>query len=121
MKDVRSSLTTLGAGRFDYLVNNAGTSLHRRFEQTTVEQLRHNPRAPVVQAVDKSMKSKDGRPSFAAHNPTPYAVKTETGQSSPCRLWTGGGVGRDEKSSVALLGMTVPHHSSTALPLTMRA
>ena len=39
VKDVRSSLAILGAERFDYLVNNAGTSLHKRFEQTTVEEL----------------------------------------------------------------------------------
>ncbi|HXO32102.1 MAG TPA: SDR family oxidoreductase [Candidatus Acidoferrales bacterium] len=39
VKDVQSALATLGAERFDYLVNNAGTSLHKSFEQTTVEEL----------------------------------------------------------------------------------
>ena len=36
---VRQSLTELNAERFDYLVNNAGTSLHKAFEQTTEEEL----------------------------------------------------------------------------------
>jgi NAD(P)-dependent dehydrogenase (short-subunit alcohol dehydrogenase family) len=39
VKDVQSALATLGAERFDYLVNNAGTSLHKSSEQTTVEEL----------------------------------------------------------------------------------
>ncbi len=33
--DVRSTLQSWGRDRFDYLVNNAGTSLHRPFDQTT--------------------------------------------------------------------------------------
>jgi NAD(P)-dependent dehydrogenase (short-subunit alcohol dehydrogenase family) len=37
--NVRSALAELGAGRFDYLVNNAGTSLHKAFDQTTEEDL----------------------------------------------------------------------------------
>jgi NAD(P)-dependent dehydrogenase (short-subunit alcohol dehydrogenase family) len=36
---VRQTLPDLGADRFDYLVNNAGTSLHKSFEQTTEEEL----------------------------------------------------------------------------------
>jgi NAD(P)-dependent dehydrogenase (short-subunit alcohol dehydrogenase family) len=36
---VRTSLTELNADRFDYLVNNAGISLHRAFDQTTEEEL----------------------------------------------------------------------------------
>jgi NAD(P)-dependent dehydrogenase (short-subunit alcohol dehydrogenase family) len=36
---VRQALTDLGAARFDYLVNNAGTSLHQAFDQTTEEEL----------------------------------------------------------------------------------
>jgi NAD(P)-dependent dehydrogenase (short-subunit alcohol dehydrogenase family) len=36
---VRQALAELGAGRFDYLVNNAGTSLHKAFVQTTEEEL----------------------------------------------------------------------------------
>ena len=36
---VRQALAELGAERFDYLVNNAGTSLHKAFEQTTEEEL----------------------------------------------------------------------------------
>ena len=36
---VRQSLTDLNAERFDYLVNNAGTSLHKAFDQTTEEEL----------------------------------------------------------------------------------
>jgi NAD(P)-dependent dehydrogenase (short-subunit alcohol dehydrogenase family) len=34
----RQALATLGAERFDYLVNNAGTSLHKDFDQTTEEE-----------------------------------------------------------------------------------
>ncbi len=34
-QQVRQSLTELNSDRFDYLVNNAGTSLHKPFEQTT--------------------------------------------------------------------------------------
>ena len=33
--EVRSTLASWGRDRFDYLVNNAGTSLHKPFEQTT--------------------------------------------------------------------------------------
>ena len=36
---VRSTLPSFGAERFDYLVNNAGTSLHKSFAQTTEEEL----------------------------------------------------------------------------------
>jgi NAD(P)-dependent dehydrogenase (short-subunit alcohol dehydrogenase family) len=36
---VRTALTALNADRFDYLVNNAGTSLHKAFDQTTEEEL----------------------------------------------------------------------------------
>jgi NAD(P)-dependent dehydrogenase (short-subunit alcohol dehydrogenase family) len=36
---VRNSLPELGAERFDFLVNNAGTSNHTPFEQTTEEEL----------------------------------------------------------------------------------
>ena len=36
---VRQALAELGAERFDYLVNNAGTSLHKAFVQTTGEEL----------------------------------------------------------------------------------
>jgi NAD(P)-dependent dehydrogenase (short-subunit alcohol dehydrogenase family) len=36
---VRSALADFGAERFDYLVNNAGTSLHKAFDQTTEEEL----------------------------------------------------------------------------------
>jgi NAD(P)-dependent dehydrogenase (short-subunit alcohol dehydrogenase family) len=36
---VREALAELGADRFDYLVNNAGTSLHKAFDQTTEEEL----------------------------------------------------------------------------------
>ncbi|HXA50433.1 MAG TPA: SDR family oxidoreductase [Candidatus Acidoferrum sp.] len=39
VRSVRAALTTLGAERFDYLVNNAGTSHHNAFEQTTEEEL----------------------------------------------------------------------------------
>jgi NAD(P)-dependent dehydrogenase (short-subunit alcohol dehydrogenase family) len=40
--DVRRALAELGAGRFDYLVNNAGTSLHNAFDQTTDKDLDYN-------------------------------------------------------------------------------
>jgi NAD(P)-dependent dehydrogenase (short-subunit alcohol dehydrogenase family) len=36
---VRQALAGLKADRFDYLVNNAGTSLHKAFDQTTEEEL----------------------------------------------------------------------------------
>jgi len=36
---VRAALAELGAERFDYLVNNAGTSLHKTFDQTTEREL----------------------------------------------------------------------------------
>jgi len=36
---VRTALGDLGAERFDYLVNNAGTALHATIEETTEEQL----------------------------------------------------------------------------------
>jgi len=39
VKTVRSTLAAFGAERFDYLVNNAGTSLHQNFDQTTEEEL----------------------------------------------------------------------------------
>ena len=39
VQSVRSALGTLGANRFDYLVNNAGTSHHSSFEQTTEQEL----------------------------------------------------------------------------------
>ncbi len=39
VQNVRQALTELGANRFDYLVNNAGTSLHKAFDQTTEEEL----------------------------------------------------------------------------------
>lgn len=39
VQSVREALATLGAERFDYLVNNAGTSHHNAFEQTTEEEL----------------------------------------------------------------------------------
>jgi NAD(P)-dependent dehydrogenase (short-subunit alcohol dehydrogenase family) len=35
----RQALAKLGAERFDYLINNAGTSLHKNFDQTTEEEL----------------------------------------------------------------------------------
>ena len=35
----RQALAKLGAERFDYLVNNAGTSLHKNFDQTTEAEL----------------------------------------------------------------------------------
>ena len=39
VQKVRQALAELGADRFDYLVNNAGTSLHKAFDQTTEEEL----------------------------------------------------------------------------------
>lgn len=36
---MRDALATLGADRFDYLVNNAGTSLQKAFDETTEEEL----------------------------------------------------------------------------------
>ena len=39
VQSVRDALATLGADRFDYLVNNAGTSHHNAFERTTEEEL----------------------------------------------------------------------------------
>src|SRR5271167_29538 len=39
VQSVRQALADLGAARFDYLVNNAGTSLHKAFDQTTEEDL----------------------------------------------------------------------------------
>ena len=36
---VRAALAEVGVERFDYLVNNAGTSLHKAFDQTTEEEL----------------------------------------------------------------------------------
>ena len=39
VQKVRTALPTLGAQRFDYLVNNAGTSHHNAFEKTTEEEL----------------------------------------------------------------------------------
>jgi NAD(P)-dependent dehydrogenase (short-subunit alcohol dehydrogenase family) len=36
---VRQALASLGAERFDYLVNNAGNSLHKNFDETTEEEL----------------------------------------------------------------------------------
>jgi NAD(P)-dependent dehydrogenase (short-subunit alcohol dehydrogenase family) len=39
VQSVREALATLGAERFDYLVNNAGTSHHNAFDQTTEEEL----------------------------------------------------------------------------------
>jgi NAD(P)-dependent dehydrogenase (short-subunit alcohol dehydrogenase family) len=39
VQSVRQTLTDLGANRFDYLVNNAGTSLHKSFDQTTEAEL----------------------------------------------------------------------------------
>src|ERR1700733_1053135 len=35
VQSVRQALTEFGAEHFDYLVNNAGTSLHKAFNQTT--------------------------------------------------------------------------------------
>jgi NAD(P)-dependent dehydrogenase (short-subunit alcohol dehydrogenase family) len=39
LKSVQAALADLGAERFDYLVNNAGTSHHNAFEKTTEEEL----------------------------------------------------------------------------------
>ncbi|MCW3060563.1 MAG: short chain dehydrogenase family protein [Capsulimonas sp.] len=39
VESVREALAKMGADRFDYLVNNAGVSLHNAFDQTTEEQL----------------------------------------------------------------------------------
>ncbi len=39
VQTVRKALAALGAERFDYLVNNAGTSHHNAFEKTTEEEL----------------------------------------------------------------------------------
>jgi len=39
VKEVQGALKTLGAERFDYLVNNAGTSHHNSIEKTTEEEL----------------------------------------------------------------------------------
>lgn len=39
VESVRRALAELGAERFDYLVNNAGTSLHKALDQTTEEEL----------------------------------------------------------------------------------
>ena len=39
VQKVHAALATLGAERFDYLVNNAGTSHHNAFENTTEEEL----------------------------------------------------------------------------------
>jgi len=39
VSEVRTALATLGAERFDYLVNNAGTSLHKNFTETTEAEL----------------------------------------------------------------------------------
>ena len=39
VQKVRQALAELHAERFDYLVNNAGTSLHKAFDQTTEEEL----------------------------------------------------------------------------------
>ena len=39
VRSVRSALASFGVERFDYLVNNAGTSLHKAFEQTAEEDL----------------------------------------------------------------------------------
>jgi NAD(P)-dependent dehydrogenase (short-subunit alcohol dehydrogenase family) len=36
---VRQALAKLGTERFDYLINNAGTSLYKNFDQTTEEEL----------------------------------------------------------------------------------
>ncbi len=38
---VRQALTTLGASRFDYLVNNAGDAHHKPIEHTTADELDH--------------------------------------------------------------------------------
>ncbi len=39
VQNARQALATLGVERFDYLVNNAGTSHHNAFEKTTEEEL----------------------------------------------------------------------------------
>jgi NAD(P)-dependent dehydrogenase (short-subunit alcohol dehydrogenase family) len=39
VNSVRSTLPNFGTDRFDYLVNNAGTSLHKSFDQTTEDEL----------------------------------------------------------------------------------
>jgi NAD(P)-dependent dehydrogenase (short-subunit alcohol dehydrogenase family) len=39
VRSLRQALAELGAERFDYLVNNAGISHHRAFDQTTEEEL----------------------------------------------------------------------------------
>jgi NAD(P)-dependent dehydrogenase (short-subunit alcohol dehydrogenase family) len=39
VKEVQSALATLGAEKFDYLVNNAGISHHNSIEKTTEEEL----------------------------------------------------------------------------------
>jgi NAD(P)-dependent dehydrogenase (short-subunit alcohol dehydrogenase family) len=39
VSNARQALAKLGAERFDYLINNAGTSLHKDFDQTTEEEL----------------------------------------------------------------------------------
>lgn len=39
VESVREALAELGTKRFDYLVNNAGTSLHKAFDQMTEEEL----------------------------------------------------------------------------------
>jgi NAD(P)-dependent dehydrogenase (short-subunit alcohol dehydrogenase family) len=39
VSSARQALAKLGAERFDYLINNAGTSLHKDFDQTTEEEL----------------------------------------------------------------------------------
>jgi NAD(P)-dependent dehydrogenase (short-subunit alcohol dehydrogenase family) len=39
VQNVRQALVELNAGRFDYLVNNAGISHHRPFDQTTEQEL----------------------------------------------------------------------------------
>jgi NAD(P)-dependent dehydrogenase (short-subunit alcohol dehydrogenase family) len=39
VQSVREALATLGAERFDYLVNNAGNSHHKAFDRTTEEEL----------------------------------------------------------------------------------
>jgi NAD(P)-dependent dehydrogenase (short-subunit alcohol dehydrogenase family) len=41
VQNVQQALTEPGAERFDFLVNNAGTSLHKAFDQTTEEELDH--------------------------------------------------------------------------------
>lgn len=39
VESVQSAVANLDTDRFDYLVNNAGTSLHKNFDQTTEEEL----------------------------------------------------------------------------------